>query len=187
MDRLIAKDENALRELMAQYGDELTRTAYLLLKDRQEAEEAVMDGFVQAYRKIHQLKEPEKLRPWLLRIVANRCRMRMRTRSWRSLLPFDRIETLAEEAGPGSDELLIEEWRNERLSDAVRSLEDRCREAIVLYYYGELSVAEIAEHTKSNENTVKARLARGRAKLRKLLEAKEGEEAVEPGAGAYSK
>lgn len=187
MDRLIAKDESALRELMAQYGDELTRTACLLLKDRQEAEEAVADAFVQAYRKIHQLQERNKLKGWLLRIVANRCRMRMRTRSWRSLLPFDRIERFAEEAGPGSDELLIEAWRNERLSDAVRRLDDRCREAIVLYYYGELSVAEIAEQTKSNENTVKARLARGRAKLRKLLEAKGEEEADEPGAGVYSK
>ncbi|MFC6550311.1 sigma-70 family RNA polymerase sigma factor [Cohnella cellulosilytica] len=178
--RLIAKDEAALRELMAAYGDEMLRTAYLLLKDRQTAEEAVMDAFVQAYAKIEQLKQPDKLRSWLLRIVANRCRMRMRTWSWRSLLPFERVESLAEETEPGPEELLLAEWRAERLSEAVHKLDYKYREVIALYYFNELSVAEIAEQLSSNENTVKARLSRGRAKLRTLLE-----KGDEDGAGVY--
>lgn len=53
IERLAAQDETALAALMEQYGDYLMRTAYLLLKDRQTAEEAVQDTFLQAYRKIH--------------------------------------------------------------------------------------------------------------------------------------
>jgi len=178
--RLIAKDESALRELMMAYGDELLRTAYLLVKDRQAAEEAVMDAFVQAYAKIDQLKQPDKLRSWLLRIVANRCRMRMRTWNWRSLFPFDRVESLAEEAEPGPEELLLAQWRAERLSEAIHELDYKYREVIALYYFNELSVLEIAEQLGNNENTVKARLSRGRARLRTLLE-----KGDEDGAGIY--
>ncbi|QJD88415.1 sigma-70 family RNA polymerase sigma factor [Cohnella herbarum] len=167
---------------MAQYGDELQRTAFLLVKDRQAAEEAVMDTFIQAYRKIHQLKEPDKLRGWLLRIVVNRCRMKMRTWSWRNLFPSASIERMIEETEPGPENLLLAEWRNQRLSEAIHRLDYRYREVITLYYYNELSVLEIAEHVKSNENTVKARLARGRMRLRQMLE-EEGD-GDEDGAGA---
>ncbi|WP_310735516.1 sigma-70 family RNA polymerase sigma factor [Cohnella herbarum] len=180
--RLLERDELALQALMAQYGDELQRTAFLLVKDRQAAEEAVMDTFIQAYRKIHQLKEPDKLRGWLLRIVVNRCRMKMRTWSWRNLFPSASIERMIEETEPGPENLLLAEWRNQRLSEAIHRLDYRYREVITLYYYNELSVLEIAEHVKSNENTVKARLARGRMRLRQMLE-EEGD-GDEDGAGA---
>lgn len=175
MRRLIAKDESALRELMASYGDELLRTAYMLVKDRQAAEEAAMDAFAQAFAKIHQLKDPAKLRSWLLRIVANRCRMKTRTWSWRGLLPSEDVEPMIEESGPSAEELWLAEWRNERLSEAVHRLEYKQRETIVLYYYGGLSVSEIAEQLSCNENTVKARLSRGRIRLKTMLE-KEGDE-----------
>lgn len=180
--RLIEKDELALQYLMSLYGDELQRTAFLLVKDRQAAEEAVMDTFIQAFHKIHQLKEPDKLRGWLLRIVVNRCRMKMRTWSWRNLLPTAYIEQMIEENEPGPEKGLMMEWRNQRLSEAIHRLDYRHREAITLYYYNELSVLEIAEHIKSNENTVKARLARGRMKLRQILE--EAGDGDEDGAGA---
>lgn len=166
---------------MALYSEELLRTAYLLVKDRHAAEEAVMDSFLQAYNKIHQLKEPDKLRSWLLRIVVNRCRMRMRTWSFRRLLPFARIELEETEHSP--EDWLITEWRKERLSAAIHRLDYIYREVITLHYYNELNVAEIAEHIKSNENTIKARLSRGRMKLKRLLE-EEGD-GNEAGAGVY--
>ncbi|QMV45084.1 sigma-70 family RNA polymerase sigma factor [Cohnella cholangitidis] len=181
--RLADKDETALRELMAQYSEELLRTAYLLVKDKQTAEEAVMDSFLQAYNKILQLKEPDKLRGWLLRIVVNRCRMRMRTWSWSRLLPFAQVEP--KELEPSPEDLLLMEWRNERLSAAIHKLDYIYREVIALYYYNGLSVLEIAEHIGSNENTVKARLSRGRSKLKRMLEEEgDGDEAGH-GAGVY--
>lgn len=141
-----------------------------------------MDTFIQAYYKIHQLNETDKLRGWLLRIVVNRCRMKMRKWSWRHLFPYAEIERMVEGTEPSPEELLLAEWRNESLSAVIHKLDYIYREAITLYYYNELSVLEIAEHIKSNENTVKARLARGRMKLRQML----GEEGDgdEGGAGA---
>ena len=174
IERLAAQDETALQALMEQYGDYLMRTAYLLLKDRQAAEEAVQDTFIQAFRKIHQLKEPGKIKGWLLQITVNHCRMKQRLWSWKRLLPFPRMELMldaSDELGP--EELLLLQWRNKRLSEAIHSLEYHYREVITLYYYNEWSIAEIAGSLQLNENTIKARLARGRMQLKHRLEAEE--------------
>ncbi|CAM3911359.1 sigma-70 family RNA polymerase sigma factor [Cohnella lubricantis] len=182
MQGLRDKDEAALRALMERYGNVLMRTAYLLVKDKQTAEEAVMDTFIQAYRKIGQLQHPDRLESWLLRIAVNQCRMRTRTWSWSRILPLAHVERMVEEEEPGPEELLIGTWRNEKLSEALLELDYKYREAIVLFYYNGLNVAEIAAQTSSNENTVKARLARGRAQLKLMLERQE--EANETGGRA---
>ncbi|MFC5468486.1 sigma-70 family RNA polymerase sigma factor [Cohnella suwonensis] len=180
-------DEAALHALMERYGDEMTRTAYLLTRDRQAAEEATMDAFVQAFGRIRQLKHPDKLRSWLLRIVANRCRMRMRAWSWRRVFPFADVDRLSVATATDPENLLLAEWRSERLSDAILRLDYKYREPIVLYYFNEMSVSEIAEQTSEKENTIKSRLARARAKLKEWLEEEEdGDESGEnAGAGAY--
>lgn len=156
---------------MEQYGDYLLRMAYLLMKDRQTAEEAVQDTFVTAFYKIGQLHDPNKLKSWLTRIAVNRCRMRQRTWDFRRLLSFASMEPfLADRLEEGPEDKLVLEWRNERLADSVRELDYPYREAITLYYYNEMSVDEIAEQLSTKAGTIKARLARGRARLKRILE-----------------
>ncbi|MEK5495302.1 sigma-70 family RNA polymerase sigma factor [Paenibacillus sp. FSL R7-0297] len=176
IERIKARDESALRQLMEQYGDMLLRTAWLLLRDRQSAEEAVQDTFIQAYAKIGQLKDPQRLRPWLIAIVVNRCRMRQRTWSWRNIFPAPEGGAWVQnEAGAsaGAEELFIAEWHNLQLSEAVRSLDYIYRECLTLYYYHEMSIREISGQLRLPDNTVKSRLSRGRTLLKQILE-KEG-------------
>ncbi|QYR21901.1 sigma-70 family RNA polymerase sigma factor [Paenibacillus sp. sptzw28] len=161
---------------MHQYGDYLMRMAFLLLKDRQAAEEAVQDTFIQAFNKIGQLQDPVKLKGWLIQIAINRCRMKQRTWSWKHLFPFARMEQVEVGREPGPEEIILTEWRNERLGDAVHSLDYKYREVITLFYYNEMSVKEIAGYLQCNENTVKARLARGRLQLKRIIEGGEGYE-----------
>ncbi|WP_337588956.1 sigma-70 family RNA polymerase sigma factor [Gorillibacterium massiliense] len=157
--------------MMAQYGDYLLRTAYLLLKDRQSAEEAVQDAFVAAYRHIDQLNDAAKLKSWLTAITVNRCRMRMRTWSWRHLIPFDVLSrSVSEGSEEEPEEIVLRKIAGKRLSDAIHKLDYPYREAIALYYFNEWSVQEIADHLHMNPNTVKARLARGRQRLRRIYE-----------------
>jgi RNA polymerase sigma factor (sigma-70 family) len=164
------KDEAALRSIIDQYGDYLLRTAYLLLKDRHVAEEAVQDTFVAAFQKIGQLHDPDRLRSWLTQICVNNCRMRQRTWHWRNFLPSVKVEEMLEdeaEQGPLSQLLLAS--RNESLSEAIQQLDYIYREAITLFYYNEMSVREIVDQLGINENTIKARLSRGRSILREIL------------------
>lgn len=178
------RDEAALRSLIEQYGDYLFRSAYLLVQDRQTAEEVVQDTFITAYRKIDQLMDPAGLRSWLTRIAVNRCRMRQRTWQWRNLFPSEDVEELiTEEVEPGPlDELLIT-CRNASLSEAIRRLDYKYREAITLFYYNELSVREIAAELRTSENTIKSRLSRGRA----LLKTELSKEGVTDASGAGSR
>lgn len=161
---------------MEDYGDVLLRTACLLLKDRQSAEEAVQDTFVQAYAKMNQLQDPARLKAWLIRIVVNRCRMRQRTWSWRNIFPSGGADLqVSDEAGftAGAEELFMVEWHNDRLAEALSNLDYLYRECLTLYYYHEMSIREISEQLSTSENTIKSRLARGRTLLKKLL-VKEG-------------
>uniref|UniRef100_UPI00403F86CD RNA polymerase sigma factor n=1 Tax=Paenibacillus sp. FSL R5-0470 TaxID=2921641 RepID=UPI00403F86CD len=176
IERIKAKDESALRLLMDDYGDMLLRTACLLLKDRQSAEEAVQDTFIQAYAKMNQLQDPERLRAWLIRIVVNRCRMKQRTWSWRNIFPSGGSELQAsDDAGftAGAEELFMVEWHNVRLAEFIRNLDYVYRECLTLYYFHEMSIREISEQLNTPENTIKSRLVRGRTLLKKMLE-KEG-------------
>jgi RNA polymerase sigma-70 factor (ECF subfamily) len=171
IDQLKEKDERALMEVMHQYGDYLLRTAYLLVKDFQTAEEAVQDTFITAFEKIHQLQDPEKLKSWLTAIVLNQCRSRMRKWHWKQIFPhFDVMERItSDETVQGPEELLFEMARNQNVSQAIQHLDYKYREVITLYYFSEMKISEIAEQTKTKENTVKSRLKRARLLLKDLL------------------
>ena len=155
--------------MMNQYGDVLLRTAYLLLRDRQAAEEAVQDTFVQAFYKIEQLDDPAKLKAWLVRIAVNHCRMKQRTWSWKSILPSTHVERMKEESSSGAEEHFFERWDKERLSEAMLRVEYKYREIMILYYYNDMNVSEIAEQLNMKENTVKSRLMRGRERLKMIM------------------
>lgn len=161
---------------MNEYGDYLIRTAYLLLKDHQTAEEAVQDTFITAFDKIEQLDEADKLKSWLTTIVLNRCRSQMRKWSWKNIfLNFDTVERIKEDEGaPSPEEELMDLVWNQNLSHAIQKLDYKYREVITLFYFNELKIPEIASYTNSKGNTVKSRLKRGRLLLKELL--MEGEE-----------
>jgi RNA polymerase sigma factor (sigma-70 family) len=174
IQRLLVKDETALICLMNQYGDYLLRTAFLLVKDRQTAEEVVQDTFIHAYSKIDQLKDASKLKSWLTRITINRCRMKQRTWTWKNLFPIANVEPLMDEQLEiGLEEQLITKWNHEQLIQAIHQLPYKYREVITLYYFNEMSIQEITEHLGSNDNTIKSQLSRGRMQLKAQL-SKEG-------------
>ncbi|MBD8006313.1 sigma-70 family RNA polymerase sigma factor [Bacillus norwichensis] len=171
VDQLKEKDEHALMEVMHQYGDYLLRTAYLLVKDYHTAEEAVQDTFITIFEKIHQLEDPNKLKSWLTTIVLNQCRSRMRKWHWKNIfLRFDKVEKMrADDTIRGPEESLLAMALDHNLSEAIQQLNYKYREAITLYYFNEMKISEIAIQTKTNENTVKSRLKRGRSLLKGLL------------------
>lgn len=171
IDKLKEKNEDALLEVMNLYGDYLLRTAYLLVKDYQTAEEAVQDTFITAFEKIHQLEDGQKLKSWLTTIVINRCRSQMRKWSWKNIfLLFDGIErTKSNEFAESPEELFLKMIQNQKLSDAILQLDYKYREVITLYYFNEMKINDIANHVRINENTVKSRLKRGRMLLKGLM------------------
>jgi len=172
MERLKQHDERALQEIMEQYGNELKRSAYLMVKDHQLAEEIVQDGFVKVFQKIHQIQDGTKLKSWLMSVVLNQCRTKMRTKRFRfPFLPFDPLDREVETGESETPEdLYMKMIDSEELSWYIHSLDHRDREVIILFYYHECSIEEIVEVTNMKSSTVKSRLRRARMKLRSEIE-----------------
>jgi RNA polymerase sigma factor (sigma-70 family) len=171
VQRLKEKQETALSELMQLHGNYLLRTAVLLLKDQQRAEEAVQDTFITAYEKISQLADDDKVKSWMTAILINRCRLQMRKRSWKhAFLSFDLVERFqGDDIFQGPEQSLLMLAENQHLSQAIQELDYKYREAIILFYFNELKISEISGQLNLNENTVKARLSRGRSLLKQIL------------------
>ena len=155
-----------LERLMDTYGDGITRMCYLYLKDWYLAEEATQETFIKAYRYFDTFRNEASEKTWLTQIAINTCKNYART-SW-----FKRVQvgTTKKEESIGSfeEELLSTIEQNEVLNQVSR-LQHKYKEVILLYYYQEMKVSEIAEILDISEGTVKMRLNRARKKLRECL------------------
>lgn len=174
-----AGDEQAVRQLMQAYGTELCRTAALLLRDRHLAEDIAQEVFLKAVRSIGQFQGTGSLRSWLLRITINECRSVMRRHAWKRLIFRERAGE--DQAGVG---YVVPEQAADQmaLAAAIGQLDYKYKEAIILFYYQELTVKEIAALLRVPDGTIKSRLQRGRTALRAILGEEGWDDAGQKGA-----
>ncbi|REK69610.1 RNA polymerase sigma factor [Paenibacillus paeoniae] len=175
IEQLKSGDETALAWLMERYGSDVLRTAALLLKDRYWAEDVSQETFLTAFRKAYQYRGDGTLRGWLLRIAINLCRSKMRLASWRRLFLRESVDVDqgldGNAAWPDSLEPGSASWMNRMtLREEIGRMPLIYREVIVLYYFHEMSTAEIAAVLEESEGTVKSKLHRARKRLKLQLE-----------------
>jgi len=163
VSRAKSGDRSAFDALIGPLVDQAFRLAFAMLHDRESAEDAVQESAVRAWRKLVNLRPGTEMRPWFLAIVANQCRTAMRGRWWSVL----RLENGPHLSGPGFEDRIV---RGADLRAALRKLASDHREALVLRYYLDLPVEEIAAITGVPVGTVKSRINRGLAALRPHFE-----------------
>lgn len=151
----------------------LYRFAYRLSGSAAEAEDLTQETFCQAQEKLHQLRDVNKVRPWLFTILRNLWLRRLRDRKATNTVSIDWVGDMPERAGDPEPEIT-----SEQLQQALNQIPEVYRVPIVLYYFGEFSYREIAEHLDLPIGTVMSRLARGKAQLRQRLFPELGEEAM---------
>lgn len=166
VSRAKAGDRTAFDDLVGPLIDQAFRLAVGMLHDRAAAEDAVQEAAVRAWRKLNHLRPGTSLRPWFLGIVANQCRTAIRGRWW-SVLRVDNPDMLV---GVGFEDSIV---RGADLRAALLRLAPDQREALVLHYYLDLPLEEIAAIAGVPLGTVKSRLSRGIAALRPHFEALE--------------
>lgn len=149
-----------LDDLLERYGREIQGVAYLILRDRTAAEDVVVDTLLIALDRGDQLRDPEKIRPWLLRIATNRA-LGMRRSSSRVV----QLHVVPDRPARRTDE-------DERLTllSCVDRLAPRTRAAVVLRYYADLSVRDVSEALGTSENTVKTQLREALQQMRRALD-----------------
>lgn len=159
-------DHGAFSALLQPLIPSAYRLAAAMLRDAHAAEDVVQESSLKAWRKIAQLNGDGEMRPWFFGIVANECRSTRRTKWW-SVLKLEAPEPVGE---PAAD--VVAEFAD--LRRAIRRLKYRRRLLLVLHWYLDLPVAEIADLTHSSEDAVKSELSRAVRQLRSLLWAVEG-------------
>jgi RNA polymerase sigma-70 factor (ECF subfamily) len=170
MRRTEGGDEDDLaRWLEAGYAKAF-RTALLLLRNRADAEEAVQDAFLRAWRFRAAVPDGGGIEPWLYRVVVNASLSKLRadgSRRTRSV-PIDDLgpRGTTDPTGLGDPEATaLDRDRRQALLDAVGALPDHLRVVVALRYYAQLSEKEIAEVIHRRPGTVKSRLHAARTQL----------------------
>ena len=156
-----------VEQLYDLYATDVLRFSYFYLGDRQKAEDVTQDVFVRLITR-HPVLETGHEKSWLLKVALNRCRDHWRS-SWvrRMVLGHPAFELFPapDQIGSLSDQAA--------LAEAVNRLPTEFKEVVLLFYYQNFSVAEIAAILSIAEGTVSSRLNRARARLKKELEGAE--------------
>ena len=161
-----SRRDQTIERLITQYQTSLLRLCYVQLQDQALAEDAVQETFLKAYKGFDSFRGDSSEKTWLTRIAVNTCRDFQRggwfkhtdRRVTPDMLPVGTVQ-------PDTEDL--------DLSLAVMKLPRKMREAILLYYYQDMSTEEIAETLDIAQSSGSNRLRRGREKLRKLLEGRD--------------
>ncbi|MDI9497653.1 MAG: sigma-70 family RNA polymerase sigma factor [Bacillota bacterium] len=177
--------------VMARYGDMVYRLAFSHTGQREDAEDVAQDVFLRYVDNCDRIESPEHCRAWLLRVTVNCCHsLHRRADRRRRATMSDELEALLAKPQSGEDPLRatfahdpeaereegeeLDAKSREQLRRALLGLSERYRTALYLFYYEELSVAEIAGLMEAAEGTVKSLLSRGRKQLRAVYEREGG-------------
>jgi RNA polymerase sigma-70 factor (ECF subfamily) len=154
-------DAGAFTALVERYERPMYATACSLLHSEWDAADAVQEAFTEAFEHLDDLRNPDRFKAWLSRIVINECNQRYRDSARLYLVeePPDRSAPV----GPVSREESFD------LIQAVRKLDDDHRTTVALRYFCDLKIDEVAEVLGCPVGTVKSRLNRALAKLQIAL------------------
>jgi RNA polymerase sigma-70 factor (ECF subfamily) len=157
----VRPDRAGFDELIGPHLEAGYRTALAILRDPNEAHDAVQESALKAWRKLGQLKAGQAARPWFLAIVANQCRSMQRTRWW-SVIRLPRIERQEPASAADVD-----------IERALARLPREDRLALFLYFYLDMPLDEVGTVLGLSAAGAKTRVYRAAKKLRPGVDSKE--------------
>jgi len=159
---LRSRRPETLADLLDAHGREIQAVAFLILRDRHLAEDVTIETLLTAYEKAGSIRDDSALRAWLLRVATNQA-LTMRRRSARIV----ELAVIPDPIGPG--DLAGEAGDRLALLAGVTELPIQMRAAVVLRYYADLPVEEVARTLGKSPNTIKAQLQTALDRLRRSL------------------
>ena len=183
VDRVLSGDKDAFDILVRRYQKQALAVSYRLLGNAQDSLEVTQDAFLKAFSSLSSLQKPAAFGGWLMRIVSNLSLNFRRGRKTRSQLPLDDL-LAAGGAGQSDAGAMASDWAAQggdpvrrlesqemgrRLQDALASLPEKQRLAIVMFTIEELPQKQVAEALNISVEAVKWHVFQGRKKLKELL------------------
>ncbi|CUM85456.1 MULTISPECIES: RNA polymerase sigma factor [Turicibacter] len=158
-----------VERLIEDYGQDVLKIAYLYVKDQQLAEDIFQEVFYKVMKNYHKFEHLSSEKTWLIRITINTCKDLLRTSWLRRVTTFGTLEEQNQTQYEQPFDMTQSESNNE-LYEMIMKLPQRYKEVILLFYYEDFSYDEMAKILNIPKGTVQSRLARGREKLKKMME-----------------
>ncbi|MCR5829861.1 MAG: sigma-70 family RNA polymerase sigma factor [Lachnospiraceae bacterium] len=158
-----------IETLIKEYGNDVLRTAYSFVRDREAANDMFQETFIKANYNLDKFRGDSSIKTWLIRITVNVCKDYLKSAYQKKVVPMTQVE---------EDSLRVEDDyeqienadRDEQIRRTVDSLPENYREVVLCVYFRDMSVADTSAALGVPEGTVKSRLARAREVLRSKLE-----------------
>lgn len=166
-------DEASMEALVYRYHKPIYIYLQRMLNDRELAEDLSQECFVRLYRSIKSGRIPTRFRPWIYRIAANLCKDVWKSSAYRKEVLEEAEKLSLHSDGETVTSILERQWRREAVVRALKRLTVEEREIIVLRFYQDLKLDEVAETLQLPLGSVKSKLYRTFKKLANLLEAEE--------------
>lgn len=148
------------QRIVTTYGDSLLRMCYLYLQDVHLAQDAVQETFLRVHKHYASYRGDAAEKTWIIRIAINVCKNYLRSNWLRRVDVVASLKSIPVKDPEGYDDTLIRE---------IMKLPPRYKDVILLFYYQEMKIREIAEALGAPESTVAVRLKRARERLKKEL------------------
>ncbi|GMW02344.1 MAG: RNA polymerase sigma factor [Candidatus Hydrogenedentota bacterium] len=179
VQRCLEGDTDAFGKLVESYQGAVFATAYYYAGRYGAAEDIAQDAFLEAYRNLRNLRDPNRFGPWLkeltCRTSANWLRKHGKRLQNETPLPYRRTISI-EDARLGPEQLSERNEKIERINRAIDALPERYRLPVVLRYLQELSYHEISEFTGESKDEIRGVLERASRLMRDILEGRSSEE-----------
>lgn len=173
MEELIKKaqkgNKNAFTDIILQIRNDLYKIAKTRISNDDDIEDLIQDTMIETYKHIKKLREPEKFKMWVIKILINKCN-KLYKKKYRKDISID--EYNLEKYVILNSQKDIEDDLN--FYYLIKDLKYEERIVLVLHYMEQYSVKDISKILKTNENTIKTHLYRAREKIKKILNEKEG-------------
>ena len=169
LERATRGDADAFGQIVTRYQALAQRTAYVILRDADAAQDVAQEAFVKAYRALGRFRQGAPLRPWLLRIVANEAINRAKAGSRHPTVDLAAAETRAADPALSPEAQALAAERREMVLRALNEMKEDDRLVIAYRYFFDLSETEMADALDIPRGTVKSRLSRAMSRLREQL------------------
>lgn len=166
--RIQSGDMNAFGQLFEKYKNEAFKYSYLIIGNKHISEDIVQEAFINCYTQIKSLKNQEQFKSWFFKMLT-RIAWRYSKKEKKSI-PVDNIfEKADDEKNDESINQYIRKEQADILHEEIEKLDIKQKTVIILYYFNDLTVKEIANIMGCFEGTVKSRLYSARRKLKNNL------------------
>jgi RNA polymerase sigma-70 factor (ECF subfamily) len=177
MVRIAEGDEDAFEILVNRHQTSVLNLIYRFIGDRTQAKDLAQEVFIRVWRAAKNYEPKAKFTTWIYRITANLCFNELKSARSKKWFSFNRSdedgghafeETLADSA-PSAEDILLQKERSRQISDALQSLPENQRMALILKRYDGLSYQEIAQVIDCSVSAVESLLVRAKRTLQEKL------------------